>query len=71
MTNNPARANLIPANLIMLQVSEESIPQSLYPILIHGNALPQRKQHRRAPVKVRRLFLIEFLLSKLFMQHII
>ena len=45
IVRTPAKINLIPANIIIEAVSDESILKRLYPILIIGKALPHKKQH--------------------------
>ena len=54
----PARVKRYPANKICAAVSSDGMENSVYPILIHGNALPQRAQQSIAPSHTMMVFVI-------------
>ena len=60
-TISPAAANLAPAKTNVEGISEPSIPKSLYPIFIHGNALPQSIVQNTAAADTNNVLLRSFL----------
>lgn len=69
MLSTPASVNLTPANKICVLTSSAAIFNSLYPILMHGKALPHNAQLMMAPMATTHPLVKSFSFFMLFFPH--
>ena len=66
ITRIPANVKRVPANTICDALSDAPMENRLYPILIQGKALPQRKQQTKAQTNTTQVLLIYIFIPELF-----